>query len=478
LVTFDTPLAELAAYARERMANLRIAVLVAVLAGLGFAVEPPTGALQAAIRVALVALLVVQFRLWDDIADREHDRQRYPERVLQRHAGRASAFLALLGLLSVPIVLLLLTFRDPEWRIAAYGVLAAALAVVYGSHATAHGRVMRMGWVLLKYPVFVLLVLDDPANPSGWVAAAVSYLGVMFHDWATSTDAADMRRAQLAAPRAEATESVACYACGASRSAPFLNAEDDLSGRPQRFAFVRCRNCRLTYLDPRLKPGPLAAYVDADFVARHGRADWGWLTPLYLRLMGRHDRNKAAFLARHVTGGKSAEVLEVDLQQGLGRHAAAARRYEVIAMWNVLERDYDPAGTLRTARDLLAPGGRIVIEVPCLGSLSSRLFHERWPGLQAPRNTALYTRQSLESMVEAAGLEVVEHFAHGAFPPYLYFFAGAAFQLLKGRAVDARLAIVPFVVGRVLFFPVSLLSRRLNLATQTVVCRLRWEPPE
>ena len=32
----------------------------------------------------LALLLIAQFRLWDDLADREHDRRAHPERVLVR----------------------------------------------------------------------------------------------------------------------------------------------------------------------------------------------------------------------------------------------------------------------------------------------------------------------------------------------------------------------------------------------------------
>jgi hypothetical protein len=111
-VSSSSPVAELVAYGSERIAKVRIALLVALVAGLGFAVERPQDIAAAAIRVALVALLVIQFRLWDDIADREHDRERYPERVLQRHQGRATPFLVLLGALTVPILALLFTFEN------------------------------------------------------------------------------------------------------------------------------------------------------------------------------------------------------------------------------------------------------------------------------------------------------------------------------------------------------------------------------
>jgi hypothetical protein len=67
----------------------------------------------------------------------------------------------------------------------------------------------------------------------------------------------------------------------------------------------------------------------------------------------------------------------------------------------------------------------------------------------------------------------VDHVPYGAFPPYLYVFAGAAFKLLKGRAGNPQRALLAFVLGRIVLFPLMLLARRLDLATQTVVCRRR-----
>jgi 2-polyprenyl-3-methyl-5-hydroxy-6-metoxy-1,4-benzoquinol methylase len=511
-VSSSSPVTEVFAYAVERIAKMRIALVVALVAGLGFAVEKPYDLANALIRITLVALLVVQFRLWDDIADREHDRHRYPERVLQRHRGRATPFLVLLGALTVPILGLLFTLENSAWRIGAYGGLALALAVVYGGAATAHGRVMRMGWVLLKYPVFVLLPLATPGSPNAWVAAAISYLVVMLYDWATSPDAADMRHAQLPAPRPEMFEPVDCYACRSHDGTPFVNAEDDLTGKPGRFTFVKCLNCRLAYQNPRLKLEHIGAYYDDEYIAHRKKTDWGWLTPFYARAMDKHDRDKAALVERYMKLDADSEVLDVgcgagtflakvrsrfgsrvtgvdfkdlsaqpalagvDFRHGLFyEQSFPGRRFDLITMWHFLEHDYEPLRTLQTARDLLAPAGRLVIEVPRLDSRTWKLYHERWPGLQAPQHTVLFTRQSLNAMAEAAGLEVVDYLPYGAFPAYFYLFAGAAFKLLKGRGLNLDRAILPYFIGQLLLFPVLLFERHLNLAMQTIVCKRRAE---
>jgi len=147
------------------------------------------------------------------------------------------------------------------------------------------------------------------------------------------------------------------------------------------------------------------------------------------------------------------------------------RRFDLITMWHYLEHDYDPRKTLSAARDLLTPEGKLIIEVPRLDSATWRLYRERWPGLQAPQHTVLFTRRSLLAMLEQSRLEAVDYFPYGAFPPYFYLFAGAAFKLLRGRGLDLGRAILPYFLGQALLFPVLLFGRRLNLAMQTAVCR-------
>ncbi len=312
------------------------------------------------------------------------------------------------------------------------------------------------------------------------------------------------------APTPALFETVPCPLCGVAEAKPFIEAEDDLTGKPGRFRFVACSGCGLAYQNPRLKPEQIGAYYDDEYIAHRKKTDWGWLTPLYERAMGKHDRDKLALVQRHVALGAGSQVLDVGcgagtflahvrtktgaavtgvdfkdlsqlpwMQQIDFRHGLlheqdfGARRFDLVTMWHFLEHDYEPLRTLARTRELLAEGGRAVIEVPRLDSLSFRLYHERWPGLQAPQHTMLFTRESLVRMAGRAGLRVRQWMPWGAFPPYFYLFTGAAFKLLKGRGLDLQRAVLPYFAGQALLMPVLLLQKRLNLAMQTIVCERR-----
>ena len=303
-------------------------------------------------------------------------------------------------------------------------------------------------------------------------------------------------------------EEVVCYSCGSARSTPFLVAEDDLTGKAGKFPFVLCAECGLAYQSPRLDVMKIKEFYGDEYIAHRKQRNWGLLGRFVERAMQRLDTNKVAIVRRYAGLHPGGEILDIGCGAGTFLNRVRARyglrpagvdfidlrhlpgfehiefhcglfydldvgrdRFDVISMWHFLEHDYDPKRSLAQARSALKPEGRLVIEVPRLDSLSFRLFRERWPGLQAPQHTVLFTRETLLREVEKAGLEIVDYLPYGAYPAYFYLFAGAAFKLLRGRGLDFGKVVVPYFLGQVLLAPVLLFERRLNLAMQTVICR-------
>jgi SAM-dependent methyltransferase len=303
-------------------------------------------------------------------------------------------------------------------------------------------------------------------------------------------------------------EPVACLACGSTDAAAFLTGEDDLTGKPGRFTFVRCVRCDLVYQSPRLTLEGIRPYYEDQYIAHQPHARWGLLAPLFRAAMGSLDRAKLRIVQRYATLGPSSRLLDVgcgsgsflarvkqetgaavagvdfvdlsnrDEYRGVEFHhgvfdgqQVGRGRFDLITMWHFLEHDYDPRRSLQHAMHALAPGGLLIVEVPRLDSLSFRLFQSRWPGVQAPQHTALFDRERLVRMVSSAGFEVVEHLPYGAFPPYFYLFCGTAFVLRRGRGLNLDRAIYAYFAGQLLLLPVLPLLTRMNFAMQTVVCR-------
>lgn len=305
-------------------------------------------------------------------------------------------------------------------------------------------------------------------------------------------------------------EEVSCYLCNGTGRRPLLVAQDDLTGKPGNFPFVTCTECGLSYQHPRIRVEGIRDYYGDEYVAHRKKRNWGLLGSLVTRAMEKLDRNKLEIVRRYVSLWQGDQVLDVGCGAGTFLKMARARhgvkpvgvdfidlsalpafadiefhcglfyesdvgrdRFKLITMWHFLEHDYDPGRSLAEARDALTRNGVLVIEVPRLDSLSYRLYRERWPGLQAPQHTVLYSRETLLKQVERAGLEVVDYLPYGAYPAYFYLFAGAAFKLLKGKGLDFGKIVVPYFLIQLLLTPLLIFERRLNLSMQTVVCRRR-----
>lgn len=312
----------------------------------------------------------------------------------------------------------------------------------------------------------------------------------------------------LPIPDPSSFEHVPCYYCGGHSSREYLTAQDDLTGKPGAFRFVSCHQCGLVFQNPRLDLERIKDYYDEEYIAHRKKRNWGILTSFFNYVMDKLDRQKDRIARRYVALGPGSEVLDVGCGAGtyLGKvhtlygaavtgvdfkdmshcpgfeeidfhcglfyeQALEDERFDLVTMWHFLEHDYNPLRSLHEARRVMKPEGRLIVEVPRLDSLTFRLYRGRWPGLQAPQHTALYSKEMLLKIVAKARLEAVDYLPYGAFPAYYYLFAGAAFKMLRGRGLDLSRAIYPYFLGNLVLAPILLFERQLNLAMQTIVCR-------
>ena len=79
----------------------------------------------------------------------------------------------------------------------------------------------------------------------------------------------------------------------------------------------------------------------------------------------------------------------------------------VLTMFHVLEHLYDPRAYLAAARRLLAPDGRLVIQVPNAACWQFRLLGEAWNGVDVPRHLFDFRAGDVEKLVQSCGFEVV-----------------------------------------------------------------------
>lgn len=80
--------------------------------------------------------------------------------------------------------------------------------------------------------------------------------------------------------------------------------------------------------------------------------------------------------------------------------------WDVVRMSQVLEHVADPLALLAQVRRVMAPTGRLIVGVPNIRSLASRMAGGAWDGLEMPRHLVHYDRDSLRWVLSLAGFPV------------------------------------------------------------------------
>ena len=123
----------------------------------------------------LALLLIAQFRLWDDLADREVDRLAHPERVLVR-AERIGPYV------TVCVGLAIVNLFASAWRGGWLGlvVLAAldASFVAWYVGRSSQRTVIGALWMVAKYSVFVIVLTGRSSIFSHLLPAVVAIYAV------------------------------------------------------------------------------------------------------------------------------------------------------------------------------------------------------------------------------------------------------------------------------------------------------------
>lgn len=236
----------------------------------------------------------------------------------------------------------------------------------------------------------------------------------------------------------------ACLVCGGSRFATLFHASDRLYRTTgKQFAVERCLDCGLARLDPQPAGEELRGYYPDTYWFAPGGSAAGRLEEAYRRLVL---RDHVRFVERALRGSSARGPL-VDVGCGGGlflammrergfrvvgldfsREAAAIawRRQQApaaagdlaqapfapgscaaITMFHVIEHLHDPRAYLAAARTLLAPEGRLVVQVPNAASWQARLLGPAWSGVDVPRHLFDYGGGNLERLLESCGFQVL-----------------------------------------------------------------------
>lgn len=246
----------------------------------------------------------------------------------------------------------------------------------------------------------------------------------------------------------------ACYACGSPGAPRYPELSDQLFSAKGKWSLSKCasENCGLLWLDPMpLEEDLRLAYQDyythwdtmRPAPVRALRFLYRMVTGAGLMLIGIPiERRKiqrmlldtmhvgslldvgcgsGAFLAMMKKRGWSVMGVDVDPAaiavarntHGLDVHEgnvatllARNMTFDVITASHVIEHIPDPVGFLTQCRELLRPGGRIVLRTPNGHSFGLRRYGSAWRDLDPPRHLHIFTTSALENCAQKAGLRI------------------------------------------------------------------------
>jgi 2-polyprenyl-3-methyl-5-hydroxy-6-metoxy-1,4-benzoquinol methylase len=161
---------------------------------------------------------------------------------------------------------------------------------------------------------------------------------------------------------------------------------------------------------------------------------------------------------RHVVGVdpnpwavEQARARGVDAHVGSVETIAADRRFDAIAMLDVLEHVVAPLPFLADVRARLHPDGRVLIMTPNIRSLLARVSGRRWVSLKVPEHVRYYSARSVRALLGAAGFDVVALRPAGQYVTVAFFLARLERLLPRATRVLRRVADGLTLAERVIF---------------------------
>ncbi|OYP38919.1 class I SAM-dependent methyltransferase [Rhodopirellula sp. MGV] len=243
-------------------------------------------------------------------------------------------------------------------------------------------------------------------------------------------------------------ESTCCPLCKNDSSEPTKYSEGALK-------IVRCQNCRLWYLSPRLtEDAMLEHYMKADYFEG---GDSGYdsyaaqeesLRMTFRRLLGEMSKRgmcggsvldigcgygyflqeaEGYFRQRYGTDYSAGALAQakwfVDkVYQGGIDDVPEEEQFDCVVAFHVIEHVYDPTTFVNSLYRRLKPGGTMILAAPDMGSWWRPLMGLKWPSLKYPEHVVYYDNKTLKLLMETVPLESHQSMPYPhAFPLNLVF---------------------------------------------------------
>jgi len=240
-------------------------------------------------------------------------------------------------------------------------------------------------------------------------------------------------------------------------SCPVCGGEGALWFAKEQRRYLKCSDCRSAYIAEGLllnAAGQTIYEGDSEVFFEDGNEDY-YLSPTALKIArkkaeiahgfapdgGRlldigagfghfvsaaapyYDAEGLELSARAAEWGRNTFGVKVASGTIVGDAPDIGDNFDVITSWDVIEHLDDPKAALMAISARLKPGGHLILSTPDIGSLAAKLTGQGWWYLDPVQHVILFNRNSLASLLQGAGFDVLDVTSMGHWYELTYVFS-------------------------------------------------------
>jgi SAM-dependent methyltransferase len=231
-----------------------------------------------------------------------------------------------------------------------------------------------------------------------------------------------------------------CPACQSKNIFKTLDVKDYFLTQ-ENFSIWRCKDCGLSFTNPRPKDENLGKYYESSEYLSHGTKNSGIIGKLYQLLRNINIKRKYNIVSELMGTGKILDIgcgtgellnyfqkqkweclgvepnanarsfaethyrLKVEEEQSLQNLPEGS--FDIVCMWHVLEHVSDINKRMDEAKRLLKNEGRLIIALPNLLSWDAVFYKAYWAGLDVPRHLYHFSPEAFSCLAKRHDLQVI-----------------------------------------------------------------------
>lgn len=225
----------------------------------------------------------------------------------------------------------------------------------------------------------------------------------------------------------------ACPICKNNMFLPFLTCKDYTASK-ENFNLVTCKSCAFVFTNPRPKQSEIGKYYQVENYISHTGTQSGLVNKLYhfarkftlqqkLKLVNSLSK-KGSLLDIGCGTGNFLQVVKNDgwkvtgvepdpsarklaietcgetIHEEAFLNSIQNQKFDIITMWHVLEHVHELDQRIIQLKNLLQPGGRLIVAVPNCASKDAAHYKSYWGAYDVPRHLYHFKPADIKNLFE------------------------------------------------------------------------------